>query len=166
MWLLSQFTGYTLQMFAGNCRDSAGGFCNICRENHVIYVYRFFLQFLQSCKYCRVSLQILQKTPCRVPAIPCKHLQCSYLYIYILQKILLCVVDFKGQFQTILHVKSIQFFFIWKFNLSYSFLFHFLQELSNPLFFPHQCSVAIPKNWNVWLVIWHKNIDLLRSFLE
>ena len=40
-------------------------------------IYRFPLQSLQSCKYYRVSLHILQKTPCRVPAIPCKHLQCT-----------------------------------------------------------------------------------------
>ena len=27
----------TMQMFAGNCRDSARVFCNKCRENPVIY---------------------------------------------------------------------------------------------------------------------------------
>ena len=46
----------TLQMFAGNCRDSAGVFCNICRENPVIYtdfpcnpvnITGFSLQILQ-----------------------------------------------------------------------------------------------------------------------
>ena len=38
---------HTLQMFAGNCRDSAGVFCNICRENPVI-----FTGF--SCNFCNL----------------------------------------------------------------------------------------------------------------
>ena len=65
-------------MFAGNCRDSAGVFYNICRENPVMYTD-------VPCKFCKsvnitgFSLQILQKTPRRVPAIPCKHLQCSWI---------------------------------------------------------------------------------------
>ena len=60
---------FTLQMFAGIYRDSAGVFCNICRENPVIFtdfpcnIYR--LQKLQGkfVNITRLSLQILQKTP-------------------------------------------------------------------------------------------------------
>ena len=59
----------TLQMFAGIYRDSAGVFCNICRENLVIFtdfpcnIYR--LQKLQrnSVNITGFSLQIFQKTP-------------------------------------------------------------------------------------------------------
>ena len=59
----------TLQMFAGVYRDSTGVFCNICRENPVIFtdfpcnIYR--LQKLQgkSVNITGFSLQILQKTP-------------------------------------------------------------------------------------------------------
>ena len=65
----------TLQMFAGNCRDSAGVFCNICRENPVIYT-DFPCNPCNPVNITGFSLQILQKTPCRVPAIPCKYLLC------------------------------------------------------------------------------------------
>ena len=63
------FLNYTLQMFAGIYRDSAGVFCNIYRENPVIFtgfpcnIYR--LQKLQGkpVNITGFSLQILQKTP-------------------------------------------------------------------------------------------------------
>ena len=51
----------------------------------------------------------------------CKHIlhttypHCSYLNIYISQKIRLCVVDLEGQFQTTLQAKDINFL-IWKFR--------------------------------------------------
>ena len=77
----------TLQMFAGNCRDSAGVFCNICRENPVIYT-DFPCNPCNPVNITGFSLQILQKTPCRVPAIPCKHLQCTYILSTYLKSIL------------------------------------------------------------------------------
>ena len=68
MELINQFCS-TLQMFAGMYKDPAGVFCNICRENPVIFTYFpcniYRLQELQgkSVNITGFSLQILQKTP-------------------------------------------------------------------------------------------------------
>ena len=61
---------------------------------------------------------------------------CSYLDIYISQKIRLCEGDFESKFQT--SVQPVSWFF-WSENsdLLNSFSFYFLQELSNPLLFAH-----------------------------
>ena len=45
--------------------------------------------------------------------VTCTH--CSYLDIYISQKIRLCVVDLEGKFQTIIQAKLINFL-VWKFR--------------------------------------------------
>ena len=63
---------------------------------------------------------------------------CSYLSIYISQKIRLRVVDLEDQFQTTLQAKDINYL-IWKFRSIIFIFFLFLQELSNLLLFPHCC---------------------------
>ena len=63
--LLPKLFWPTLQMFAGIYRDSAGVFCNICRENPVI-----FTDF--PCRYCR-----------NPPQSPCKSLQTFEVWISI-----------------------------------------------------------------------------------
>jgi len=56
-------------MFAGIYRDSAGVYCNICRENPVIFTdfscnpYRLQELEEKSVNITSFSLQILQKTP-------------------------------------------------------------------------------------------------------
>ena len=75
---------------ANVCRDLqglCGGFLQYL-QGKPCNIYRFSLQSLQSCKYYRVFPAILQKTPCRVPAIPCKHLQCTYILSTYLKSIL------------------------------------------------------------------------------
>ena len=62
-----------VQMFAGNCRDSAGGFLQYL-QGKPCNIYRFTEFAGKSVYNTGFSLQILQKIPCRVPAIPCKHL--------------------------------------------------------------------------------------------
>ena len=57
------------------------------------------------------------KSPTRIenaPATPTKS-HCSYLDIYISQKIRLCVVDLEGKFQTNLQAKLLNFL-VWKFK--------------------------------------------------
>ena len=77
LWSGSHSILYATQTCTANvCRDSAGGFCDICRENPVIYTY-FPYNPCNPVNITGFSLQILQKTPCRVPAIPCKYLQCA-----------------------------------------------------------------------------------------
>ena len=68
----------TLQMCAGNCRDSAGVFYNICRENPVMYT-DFPFNPCNPVNITGFSLQILQKPPRRVPVNTCKHLQCTWI---------------------------------------------------------------------------------------
>ena len=61
----------TLQMFTGIYRDSAGVFCNICREKPVIFTdCREIPADIAGfpCRYCRKNLNH--------PVNPCKHLQC------------------------------------------------------------------------------------------
>ena len=70
-------------MFAGNCRDSAGGFLQYL-QGKPCNIYRIAGIAGKICIYYR----ILQKTPCRVPAIPCKHLQCTYILSTYLKSIL------------------------------------------------------------------------------
>ena len=65
-------------MLAGNCKDSAGVFCNICRENPVIFT-DFPCNSLAICKYDMVFPADIVENPRRVPAIPCKHLRCRAL---------------------------------------------------------------------------------------
>ena len=56
---------------------------------------------------------------------------CSYLNIYISQKIRLCAVDLKGKFQTNLQAKSITFL-VWKFKyIMFIFPCFILQDLIN-----------------------------------
>ena len=52
---------------------------------------------------------------------------CSYLNIYISQKIRLCAVDLKGKFQTNLQAKSITFF-VWKFRFFVLIFLLFFEE--------------------------------------
>ena len=63
---------------------------------------------------------------------------CSYLDIYISQKLRLCVVDFEGKFQTNLLTKLINFL-VWKFRSIMRIFLLFLQNLSNPLLFTYCC---------------------------
>jgi hypothetical protein len=63
-------------MFAGNCRDSAGVFCNICREKPVIFT-DFPCNPPAICKYYRGFPADIAESPRRVPVNPCKNLQCS-----------------------------------------------------------------------------------------
>ena len=62
-------------MFTGIYRDSAGVFCNICRENPIIFT-DFPCNPPAICKYYRVFPADIAENPCRVPVNPCKHLQC------------------------------------------------------------------------------------------
>ena len=66
---------------------------------------------------------------------------CSYLDIYISQKIRLCRGDLEGQFQTSLQAKVI-IFLSENSDLLHSFFFYFFQNLSNPLLFTHCCSYS------------------------
>ena len=52
---------------------------------------------------------------------------CSYLTIYISQKIRLCAVDLKEKFQTNLQAKSITFF-VWKFRFFVLFFEEFVKS--------------------------------------
>ena len=65
-------------MFAGNCRDSAGGFLQYL-QGKPCNIYRFTKFAGKICIYYRVFPAHIACTfaenPCRVPAIPCKHLQ-------------------------------------------------------------------------------------------
>ena len=67
-------------MFTGIYRDSAGVFCNICRENPVIFTD---LQNLQgkSVYITGFSLQILQKNPAESLQFPA-NICCVAMYIF------------------------------------------------------------------------------------
>ena len=65
-------------MFTGIYRDSVGVFCNICRENPVIFT-DFPCNPPAICKYYRVFPADIAENPHRVPVNPCKHLQCTLL---------------------------------------------------------------------------------------
>jgi hypothetical protein len=71
----------TLQMFTGIYRDSAGVFCNICRENPLIFT-DFPCNSPAICKYYRVFPADIAKKKRRVPVNPCKHLQCRICLKY------------------------------------------------------------------------------------
>ena len=98
-----------LQGFTGTLR---GGFCNICRENPVIFtdcreiagkIFKYYRVFPADivknlyfpckglkCTYSRRSRRCgryCRKPPRRVPVNPCKHLQCR-AYLVIIQKAL------------------------------------------------------------------------------
>ena len=67
---------YALQMFAGNCRDSAGGFLQYL-QGKPCNMFRFTEFAGKICIYYRVFLAVIAENPRIVPAIPCKHLQCG-----------------------------------------------------------------------------------------
>ena len=71
----TNFFAYT----ANVCRELqglCGGFLQYL-QGKPCNIYRFSLQSLQSCKYDRVFPADIAENPHRVPAIPCKHLQCN-----------------------------------------------------------------------------------------
>ena len=78
---------YALQMFAGNCRDSAGGFLQYL-QGKPCNIYRFTEFAGKICIYYRVFPADIAENPRRVPAIPCKHLQCTYILSTYLKSIL------------------------------------------------------------------------------
>ena len=61
-----------LQGFTGTL---LGVFCNICRESPVIFTDCSGIAG-KICKYYRVFSADIAENTCRVPANPCKHLQC------------------------------------------------------------------------------------------
>ena len=63
-------------MFAGNCRDSAGGFLQYL-QGKPCNIYRIAGIAGKICIYYRVFPADIAENPRRVPAIPCKHLQCG-----------------------------------------------------------------------------------------
>ena len=64
---------------------------------------------------------------------------CSYLDIYISQKIRLCVVDLEDKSQTNLQAKLLNFL-VWKFKSVILIFFYFLQKLLNSVLFAH-CAI-------------------------
>ena len=86
----------------------------------------------------------------------CYFAHCSYLEIYISQKIRLCVVDFEGEFQTSLQAETINFL-TWKFRSTIlSFLIFFARIFKSTAFL--HTVTAVPMSWNIGVVIWHKNM--------
>ena len=68
-------------MFAGNCRDSAGGFLQYL-QGKPSNIYRIAGIAGKICIYYRVFPADIAENPRRVPAIPCKHLQCGQAELY------------------------------------------------------------------------------------
>ena len=86
---------------------------------------------------------------------------CSYLDIYISQKIRLCKDDFEDKFQFNLQAKSITFL-VWKFRfIILSFLLLFCRICQIHCFL--HTVAALPKSWHVWIVIWCKNHEYSES---
>ena len=76
---------------------------------------------------------------------------CSYLDIYISQKIRLCVVDLEGKFQTIHLQAKLHIFLVWKFRSVILNFLIFLQDLSNSSAY---CNLSLSKelkylNWDL-----------------
>ena len=69
----------------------------------------------------------------------CRTAHCSYLNIYISRKIRFCLGDMQGKVRVNSLTKSIIFFLSVNSNLLYSFMLHFLKELSNPVLITHCC---------------------------
>ena len=63
-------------MFTGIYRDSAGGFLQYL-QGKPCNIYRFTEFAGKICIYYRVFPADIAENPRRVPAIPCKHLQCT-----------------------------------------------------------------------------------------
>ena len=86
---------------------------------------------------------------------------CSYLGIYISQKIRLCIVNLEGKFQINLQAKPITFW-VWKFQsiiCTHFFLFFFCRLCQILCFL--QTVAAIPKSWQVKLWFLHQIVKLL-----
>ena len=84
-----------------------------------------------------------------------RNSHCSYLDIYISRKIRLCVVDLEGKFQTNLQAKLQLFILeIQIYYTQFSSIFWRICQIQCFL----QPVTAILKSWNIWIVIWSKNV--------
>ena len=78
--LIGEIQQNTLQMFTGVYRVFNRFFCNICRENPVIFTdCREFAGKI--CKYYRVFPADIAEKLKNHPVNPCKHLQCNSIQI-------------------------------------------------------------------------------------
>ena len=86
---------------------------------------------------------------------------CSYLDIYISQKIRLCVVDVEVKFQTNLQAKLVNFL-VWKFrSIILIFLLFFVGIVKSSAFWT--LSMLFQKGWNIWVTFLHQ-IAILQLF--
>ena len=85
---------------------------------------------------------------------------CSYLNIYISQKIRLCVIDLESQFQTSLQASIINFL-TQKFNSIILIFLLFFAGIVKSTVFVHCTVTAILSSWNIGIAIWRmQKLDL------
>ena len=117
----------------------------------------FFSKLYWAMKYLnvlsKVKLQMLsylygrsQDWNCRnfLKAIP----HCGYLDIYISRKIMFCVVDLEGKFQTNLQTKPITFL-VWKFRSIIPIFLQFFAEFVKSTAFCTLCVATMSKSWHI-----------------